>query len=70
MLICRDVIKFLKRMCKRTIKSLKEPSHDDLRKRLNFYSIFSKIVFNFFDASSISDYKCSMHFHVVHAVFV
>ena len=26
--------------------------------------------FYIFDASSISDYKCSMHCHVVHTVFV
>ena len=27
-------------------------------------------MFCLFDASSISDYKCNMHFHVVHTVFV
>ena len=41
-----------------------------LRKQLNFHSSFFKDIFYRFDASSISDYKCSMHFHVVHTVLV
>ena len=54
-----------------TKSSLKEPSRDALRKRLNFHSPFFKdIFFYLFDASSIFDYKSSMHFHVVHTVFV
>ena len=54
----------------RAKRSSKEPSHDALRKQLNFHSPFFKDNFYLFDATSISDYKCSMHFHVVHTVFV
>ena len=54
----------------RAKRSLKEPSRDALRKQLNFHSSFFKDIFYLFDASSVSDYKCSMHFHVVHTVFV
>ena len=41
-----------------------------LRKRLNVNSPFYKDIFYLFGTSSISDYKCSMHFHVVHTKFV
>ena len=54
----------------RAKRSLREPSCDSLKKRLNFHSSFFKDIYYLFDASSISDYKCSMHFHVVHTVFV
>ena len=54
----------------RAKRSLKEQSRDALRKQLNFHSPFFKDIFYLFDTSSISDYKCSMHFHVVHTVFV
>ena len=57
-------------MRSRANRSLKELFCDALRKRLNFHSPFFKDIFYLFDTSSISDYKCSMHFHVVHTVFV
>ena len=57
-------------MLLRAKRSLKEPSGDALRKQLNFHSPFFKDIIYLFDASSLSDYKCSIHFHVVHTVFV
>ena len=69
-LFVEKLLSFKKSMWPRAKRSLKEPSRDALRKRLNFHSSFFKDVFYLFDASSISDYKCSMHFHAVHTVFV
>ena len=69
-LFVEKLLSFKKSMWPRAKRSLKEPSRDALRKRLNFHSPFFKDIFYLFDASSISDYKCSMHFHVVHTVFV
>ena len=54
----------------RAKRSSKELSRDAFRKRLNFHSPFFKDNFYHCDTSSISDYKCSMHFYVVHTVFV
>ena len=69
-LFVEKLLSFKKRMRPRAKRSLKEPSRDALRKRLNFHSPFFKDIFYLFDASSISDYMCSMHFHVVHTVYV
>ena len=69
-LFVEKLLRFKKSMRPRAKRSLKEPSRDALRKRLNFHSPFFKDIFYLFDASSISDYKCSMHFHIVHTVFV
>ena len=68
-LFVEELLSFYKSMLPRAKRSLKEPSRDALRKRLNFHSFF-KDIFYLFDASSISDYKCSVHLHVVHTVFV
>ena len=69
-LFVEKLLSFKKSMRPRAKRSLKEPSRDALRKRLNFHSSSFKDIFYLFDASSISDYKCSMHFPVVHTVFV
>ena len=69
-LFVEKLLSFKKSMRPRAKRSSKEPSRDALRKRLNFHSPFFKDIVFLFDESSISDYKCSMHFHVGHTVYV
>ena len=65
-LFVEKLLSFKKSMRPRAKRSLKESSRDALRKRLNFHSPFFKDIFYLFDASSISDYKCSMYNQAPH----
>ena len=57
-------------MCQFVEKVLSFNKRKCLKEMTLFSFSFFQRYFYLFDASSISDYKRSMHFHVVHTVFV
>ena len=70
-LFVERLLNLKKSMCKSTIRSLKEPFRDALRKRLNFHSLsFNFFLFFYFGCIIYIRLQCNMHFYVVHTVFV